>query len=319
MSMYRNRLPQASNNLFLTDGGIETTLIFHEGLELPDFAAFHLLGSDEGVAALQKYFATYVELARDFGLGFILESPTWRANPDWGTKLGYSASQLADANLKAIELVERFRSEAGEKSAPLVVSGCVGPRGDGYIADAAMSPESACEYHSQQIGTFAQSSADMVCAITMNYVEEAIGIVLAAKEVQMPVAISFTVETDGCLPTGQSMESAVVQVDEATSAYPAYFMINCAHPTHFEGIATDGGDWVNRIRGLRANASKMSHAELDEAPELDDGNPEELGGQYAQLKSTFPNLNVMGGCCGTDHRHLTHIAKACMPLFAGAA
>ena len=319
MSVYRNSLPQAGHDLFLTDGGIETTLIFQEGLELPDFAAFHLLSSDEGFAALQKYYATYVALARDFGLGFILESPTWRANPDWGTKLGYSAAQLADANLRAVDLIERFLRESGDGSAPLVMSGCLCRRGDGYIADKPISPESAREYHSQQIGTFASSSADMVCAITMNYVEEAIGIALAAKEAQMPVAISFTVETDGRLPTGQSMKSAICQVDEATSAYPAYFMINCAHPTHFEGIAVEGGDWVGRIQGLRANASRMSHAELNDAPKLDSGNPEELGGQYAQFKSIFPNLNVMGGCCGTDHRHVTHIARACKPLFAGAA
>lgn len=319
MSMYRNSLPQASQDLFLTDGGIETTLIFHEGLELPDFAAFHLLKSDQGTAALRKYYAAYVALARDLSLGFILESPTWRANPAWGAKLGYSASQLADANLKAIELVERFRSESGQGAAPLVVSGCVGPRGDGYIADSAMSPDQACEYHSHQIGTFAKSSADMICAITMNYVEEAIGITLAAKEARMPVAISFTVETDGNLPTGQSMESAIEQVDLVTSAYPAYFMINCAHPTHFEGITARGGAWISRIQGIRANASKMSHVELNNAPELDAGNHEELGTQYAQLKSKFPRLNVMGGCCGTDHRHVTQIAQACKPLFASVA
>lgn len=319
MSMYRNSLPQAGDDLFLTDGGIETTLIFHQGLELPDFAAFHLLKSDEGTAVLRKYYATYVALARELGLGFILESPTWRANPDWGTKLGYSTSQLAEANLKAVELVEQFRAETDDGTAPLVVSGCVGPRGDGYIADSAMSADRACEYHSQQIRTFAKTSADLICAITMNYVEEAIGIALAAKEAQMPVAISFTVETDGNLPTGQSMEAAIDKVDEATSAYPAYFMINCAHPTHFDGIAAGGGNWIKRIQGLRANASRMSHAELDEAPELDAGNPNELGEQYAQLKSSFPSLNVMGGCCGTDHRHIAQIAHACKPVFAGAA
>jgi len=319
MSMFRNSLPQSNNDLFLTDGGIETTLIFHEGLELPDFAAFHLLASEAGVAALKKYYSTYLQLAREFGLGFILESATWRASPDWGKKLGYSSTQLAQANLKAIEILETLRSEAGDGGGPLVVSGCVGPRGDGYVANTAMSPEVACEYHSQQIGTFAESSADMVCAITMNYVEEAVGITKASQNAAMPVAISFTVETDGCLPTGQSLRSAIEQVDGTTSEYPEYFMINCAHPTHFASIADEGGDWIQRIRGIRANASRMSHAELNEAPELDSGNPEELASQYAELRSKFPNLNVMGGCCGTDHRHIAHIAQACTPLFRGAA
>ncbi len=318
MSMYRNSLPQLSNDLFLTDGGIETTLLFHDGFALSDFAAFPLLKSDEGISALRKYYATYASLARELGLGFILESPTWRANGDWGTKLGYSPSQLAEVNLKAVDLVEQFRTENGDGTAPFVVSGCVGPRGDGYIAGSAMSSERACEYHSRQIATFAKSSADMVCATTMNYIEEAMGVALAAKDAHMPVAISFTVETDGNLPTGHSIEAAINQVDAATSAYPAYYMINCAHPTHFDRIAAEGGSWINRIQGLRANASRMSHAELDQAPELDAGDPEELGAQYAQLKSSFPRLNVMGGCCGTDHRHVTEIAKACQPLFTGA-
>lgn len=316
MPKYRDGLPQVSQELFLTDGGIETTLMFHGGFKLPCFAAFHLLQSEHGKSALRKYYATYVALARELGVGFILESPTWRASADWGKKLGYSAAQLADANLQAIQLVEEFRVESAERNIALVVSGCIGPRGDGYVADSTMTVDSAREYHSPQIKTFAQSSADMICAATMNSAEEAIGIVLAAKTAKIPVAISFTVETNGNLPSGQSMQSAIEQVDDTTSEYPAYFMINCAHPTHFDGIAEKGGSWVARIKGLRANASRMSHAQLDQAHELDAGNPKELGQQYAQLKETFHGLNIMGGCCGTDHRHVREIAYACKPFTA---
>lgn len=315
MSQYRNALPQSTGSLFLTDGGIETTLIFQEGLELPHFAAFHLLQSPAGEAALDKYFRTYAEIAQRFGVGLILESATWRASADWGARLGYTPAALVAANRQAIGLLEKVRDTYATAQTPLVISGCVGPRGDGYVPDSAMSASEAAAYHREQIATFAASAADMVCAITMNYAEEAVGITQAAGQAGMPVAISFTVETDGRLPTGQTLRAAIEQVDEATSAYPCYYMLNCAHPGHFEQVFTPGEAWVERIRGLRANASRLSHAELNEAPTLDTGNPAELGLEYAQLKTRLRQLNVLGGCCGTDHRHIEQIALACLPLF----
>ncbi|HUF00759.1 MAG TPA: homocysteine S-methyltransferase family protein [Anaerolineales bacterium] len=316
MTKYRNALPQLGGGLYLTDGGIETTLIFHEGLELPDFAAFDLLKTPEGEAALRKYFRTYAELARRFGTGLILESATWRSNPDWAGRLGYQSEDMAYANRRAIELLEDIRQEYETERTPVVISGCIGPRGDGYMPDNVMSAQEAESYHGEQIRTFAGSGADMVTAITMNYVEEAIGIARAAQRADFPAVISFTVETDSNLPTGQTLESAIKQVEAATSGFPVYYMINCAHPTHFEHIVAEGGQWLDRIRGIRANASHSSHAELNEAPDLDIGNPVELGKQYARLKKRLSHLNVMGGCCGTDHRHVRQIAEACLPLFA---
>ena len=318
MTRHRNVLPQLAGTFFLTDGGIETTLIFHEGLTLPDFAAFHLFKTPEGEAALRKYFRTYAEIAKRFGTGLILESATWRANADWGQKLGYTPEALADANRRAVHLLEELRSEYETEQTPVVISGCLGPRGDGYVPDRAMSAQEAEAYHREQIETFAGSAVDMVCAITMNYVEEAVGIACAAQRADTPVAISFTVETDGKLPTGQTLKTALEQVDNATSGYPSYYMINCAHPTHFDGVLAEGEPWVKRIRGLRANASRMSHAQLNEAPELDAGNATEFGQEYADLKKRLPQLNVMGGCCGTDHRHIEQIASACLPLFRNA-
>ena len=315
MARYRNALPQLKGELFLTDGGIETTLIFHEGLELPDFAAFDLLKRPEGEAALRKYFRTYAALAKKFGTGLILEAATWRANPDWGARLGYSREGLANANLKAIRLLERIRDEFEDARTRVVLSGCVGPRGDGYNPAFRMSERDAEAYHAEQIGTFAASAADMVTAITMNYVEEAVGVARAAQAAGMPVVISFTVETDGRLVTGQTLEDAIAVVDSETSVYPAYYMINCAHPTHFESALEAGEPWLERIRGLRTNASHKSHAELNESPELDSGNPVELGQEHARLLERLPRLNVIGGCCGTDHRHVEQIAMACSPLF----
>ena len=315
MNKYRNSLPQLGTGLYLTDGGIETTLIFHEGLELPDFAAFHLLQTKNGENALRKYFRAYAEIAKRFGLGLILESATWRASRDWGTRLGYTPEALADINRKAIQMLVELRKEFENEQTKVVISGCFGPRGDGYVPGNIMTVQEAETYHWDQVKTFANSAADMVCAITMNYVEEAIGITRAARRANMPVVISFTVETDGNLPTGQSLKSVIGQVDGATSGYPAYYMINCAHPTHFEHVLAGGGQWLERIRGLRANASHRSHAELNEAPDLDMGNPVELGMQYAHLAKQLSHLNVMGGCCGTDHRHVEQIAGACAPLF----
>ena len=320
VAKYRSALPQLGGDFFMTDGGLETTLIFLEGQDLPEFAAFLLIKTPEGEGVLRKYFLTYAELAKRFNTGLVLETATWRANPDWGEKLDYTKDSLAEANTKAVRLIEEIRSDYETSETPTVISGCVGPRGDGYVVDHAMSDKEAEDYHRVQIETFAGTAADLVTAITMNYAEEAVGVARAAKQANMPVVLSFTVETDGRLPTGQSLGDAIKQVDDATSGYPAYFMINCAHPSHFDQVVEGDEPWVERIRGLRANASRMSHAELDVAPELDAGVPSDLGQEYAGLRNQqLKHLNVMGGCCGTDHRHIEHIASACLPLFREAA
>jgi S-methylmethionine-dependent homocysteine/selenocysteine methylase len=304
---YRDGLPQLDGGLFLTDGGIETVLIFHEGLDLPSFAAFDLLKDDTGTQALRRYYEPYAALARDRKVGFVLESPTWRASPDWASALGYEEGELDQLNRKAIALLEGIREEYESDDVPVVISGCVGPQSDGYRPTESLSAGAAQDYHATQIQTFADTAADMVTAITMTYVEEALGVARAAQAAGMPAAISFTVETDGRLPSGQALGEAIQQVDEETGSAPAYYMINCAHPTHFEDALKDGGPWVERIQGLRANASTKSHAELDEAEELDIGDPADLGARYAALRVRLPRLNVLGGCCGTDHRHVAAI------------
>jgi S-methylmethionine-dependent homocysteine/selenocysteine methylase len=310
---YRDDLPQLGEELFLTDGGLETTLIFHRGIELPEFAAFVLLRTPEGTEELRRYYRPYLDLAREHATGFVLESPTWRASPGWAEKLGYSEAQLDELNREAIAVLEELRREEDEapgERRPMVISGCIGPEGDGYSPETMLSADQAQAYHRTQIETFADTAADMVTAITMTYPEEAIGIALAAEESDLPVAISFTVETDGRLPNGQSLGEAIAQTDEATDAYPAYYMINCAHPTHFEDAIPPGEDWPRRIHGIRANASTKSHAELDEATELDEGDPTDLAARHLPLRGALPALNVLGGCCGTDHRHVAEICAA---------
>jgi S-methylmethionine-dependent homocysteine/selenocysteine methylase len=311
MSKYRKHLPQLGEAPFLTDGGLETTLVFHEGLDLPCFAAFDLLKDGQGTEILRRYFERYLEIARTHEVGMVLEAPTWRASADWGEKLGYDALSLADANRKAIGLMLEIRAAHETRGTPIVISGNIGPRGDGYRAEARMTAEEARAYHAQQIQTFAQTDTDLVSAFTINYVDEAVGIVQAARDCAMPVVVSFTVETDGRLPSEESLAEAIERTDAQTGDYAAYYMINCAHPTHFAGVLRAGGRWRERIHGLRANASRCSHTELDESTELDAGNPRELGAQYQELRELLPHMSVLGGCCGTDHRHVDAIAAAC--------
>lgn len=304
-------LPQLDGSLFLTDGGLETDLIFNDGVDLPEFAAFTLLADEAGIASLRNYYKRFTSIAAEQGTGFILESPTWRSNPDWGDALGYEPAALADANRQAIGLMIELRNEVAESAGPIVISGCIGPRGDGYVADTAMTAVQAAEYHRAQIETFADAGADMVTAITMTNVPEATGIATAAAAVGIPSAISFTVETDGRLPDGTPLLDAIAAVDQATGNAPAYFMVNCAHPEHFGDALDAGNAATSRIRGVRANASRLSHEELDAAEDLDDGNPDELGALYAELRDRLPSINVVGGCCGTDARHIAAIAAAC--------
>jgi len=307
-------LPTFDADVFLADGGIETTLIFDDGLELADFAAFPLLDDADGRAVLVRYFERYADVAVRDGVGLVLETPTWRASADWAARQGIDTDALVRLNKEAVALVADVADRRATSASPIVVSGCIGPRGDGYVVGDVMSPAEARAYHGLQARAFADAGADVVTAITMTYVEEAIGIVEAARDAGLPVVISFTVETDGVLPSGQPLGEAVEAVDAATEGYAAYFMINCAHPDHFASVLDPAAAWTQRLGGIRANASRMSHEELDEAEELDRGDPEELAQLYRLVRGVLPQIRVLGGCCGTDHTHIEAISAACVPV-----
>lgn len=311
MTRFNTPLPQQQGGLFLTDGGMETTLVFHEGIDLPCFAAFDLLKDEAGVAILKDYYDRYAGLAKQHSVGLVLESPTWRANPDWSRRIGYSDEELQELNRKSIELMHQLAGEYTNAGTPVVISACIGPRYDGYNPERIMSAEEAEAYHLPQVRIYAEAGADLVTAITMTNVEESVGIVNAAKACDIPVVISFTVETDGRIPTGQTLKEAIEAVDRETDNGPAYYMINCAHPSHFETVLDTGEDWVRRIMAIRANASRRSHAELDESEELDTGNPQELADDYRRLLEKLGHVTVLGGCCGTDHRHVDEIFRLC--------
>lgn len=298
-------LPDGSQ-LFIGDGGLETVMIFEEGLELPEFASFTLLRDEEGRAALCRYYEGFLAIAAEHGTGFTFDPPTWRASERWGEALGYSAAEVADVNREAVDFVREV-CERAAGTVPIAITGTIGPQGDGYSPDSFLSAAEAEDYHAKQVAVFAAEGVDMISGMTITYVEEAVGIVSAAAAAGLPVAVSFTVETDGRLPSGEPLREAVERLDAETGGAALYQMINCAHPTHFAAELAGEAPWLRRIGGVRANASRRSHAELDEATELDAGDPEELGAEYAALEPRLPDLRVVGGCCGTDQRHVADI------------
>ena len=300
---------QSSPRFFLSDGGLETYLIFEKGFELPCFSAAVLLDTEQGREELTNYFTRFVEIAKSTGRGFILDAPTWRAGTAWAGPLGQTLKQVIDTNARAVAFVSNLRKQLETEDCPILVNGLIGPAGDAYAPDTQISAREALLIHAPQIHALGRAGVDMISAMTMTHASEAIGMTRAAQEIDVPIVIAFTLETDARLPSGQSLSEAIEEVDAATSNGPIYYMINCAHPDHFSEALDTQAAWSLRIGGVRSNASRLSHAELDEAVTLDDGDPVELGDLSAELVNRLPNVRVMGGCCGTDHRHIECIAS----------
>lgn len=301
------RLPQLAGRTFISEAGIETDLLFNHGIDLPHFATFGLLASPDHRETIRIYFQAVIDIAHRDDSGVVIETPTWRANSDWGALLGYDTEALDRVNHDAVDFFVELRD--ANPDVTVVISGNIGPRGDGYTIADAMTVAEAAAYHHPQVRSFARAGADLVSAFTLSYADEATGVVLAAVRENIPVVISFTVETDGRLPSGQSLASAIEQVDAATDGASAYFMVNCAHPSHFAHVLDSPGPW-DRLQGIRANASTMSHAELDNATELDRGDEAMLVDGYLTIAERLPHLAVTGGCCGTDLAHLDRISAA---------
>ncbi len=308
-----HQLPQARGQMFLTDGGVETHLIFNHGHEVPDMSVYVLNDSEAGREAMRAYYRAYIPICQEAEQGFLFDTNTWRANPDWGLRAGYDVAKLREANIRAVEFCQEMQAEFAAAGVSSIISGVIGPRRDAWQYDARMTVEEAMAYHGSQVAAFAETDADYVSAYTLTNVPEAVGIARLAQAAGLPVVLSFTLETDGNLPGGKPLEVAINEVDAATGDYPAYYMINCVHPIHFAPVIRQGGRWVNRIGGLRVNASMMSHAELDNSPTLDIGNMTDLAQRYMRVLPLLPNIRVIGGCCGTDHRHMSAIAHTCLP------
>jgi len=303
-------MPQTNGSVMLTDSGIETEIIFGVGRDLPSFAVFPLLGDDEGRAILERYYREHAGVAAEHGLGYVFETPSYRSSADWGQPLGYSQAELDGLDREGVAFLEWLRDTSASGLGPSPLSGLLGPRGDGYVVGSTMSADQARAYHSHQIGVFAGAGCDLVSGCTLNYADEGIGIALAARDHDIPVMLYFTLETDGRVPDGSRLADTIARVDDATEGYVAYYGINCAHPDHIMRALGDMGDQRLRVRAIRANASRLSHAELDVAEDLDAGDPVELASGYSHLRHGLPNATVFGGCCGTNVTHIRQIADA---------
>ncbi|MGF9566636.1 homocysteine S-methyltransferase family protein [Neorhizobium sp. BT27B] len=307
--MGMNILPQLEGRLMATGGGFETWLQYVDGFTLRHFCGFELLEDRRGAACLEQYQRKLVEAAVSQGFGVINEGLHYRASRDWGTLIGYSPQALEEINIRGIEFYRAIAREYHSAETPMIVGGAIGPRGDAYQTGAMIDAASAEDYHSEQILTLKRAGADMITAMTFSSVEEAIGISRAAVSAGLPIVISFFVKRGGLLSNGETLQQAIEMVDAATDAAPAYYMINCTHPTEFEPALTVG-TWAKRLGGFMPNAVAMETLELCKLGHLEDGDPEELGHQMGALAERYPHINVWGGCCGTDARHIGRIAHS---------
>jgi S-methylmethionine-dependent homocysteine/selenocysteine methylase len=305
----KQTLPQIAGHGMASGYGNETWLQYVDGFELRHFCAFELLDDPRGRVCMTDYHRKIVEAAVANGFGVINEGIHYRASRDWGALIGYSRDGLEEINIRGIEFYRDFAREYGSPETPMIVGGCIGPRGDAYETGRLPDAAEAEDYHSEQIATFMKAGADMVTAATFSGVEEAIGLTRAASAAGMPVAVSFFARTKGGrLEGGETLEEAIAAVDAATDNVPLYYMVNCSHPAEFEPGLTPG-DWTQRLGGFMPNAVAMETLTLCSLGHLEDGDPKELGGQMADLAKRYPHVNVWGGCCGTDGRHIGEITK----------
>ena len=307
--MFEEFPPRLENKIYLTEGGTETEILYKWGYELPEFAMFPLLDNAEADQCIRGIYRRYFDVAEAFETGLVILGHDYRASPDWARKLGYSLDGLAEMQHRTIDFLADMRSEYKGRVSDVYISGCIGPRGDAYGTGAEISESEAEDYHSVQLSTLRETDADMAIAATFNNIPEAIGVVRAAKNIGVPLGVSLTLTTESRLRSGPTLKQAVETIDEQTDGAAAWFGTNCSHPLEFEPAISETGVWTERLRYIRPNASRMEKIALCKLGHLEDGNPIELGQQMGDVAQRFPKMDILGGCCGTDERHLGEIAK----------
>lgn len=308
--------PVRDGVIYLTEGGFETELMYLHGFELPCFAAFTLLDSAKGRAALRGLYARTCDVAAEEGTGVLLGWLNYRASPDWGAKLGLSPAGLAEATLRSIDFLEDLRRDYAGQIPDFLINDGIGPRGDAYGTGGAITETEAEDYHSVQIATLKGSAVDVIWAATQNNVAEVIGMARAAQAQGMELAVSWSLNSASRLSSGPTLAEAVETVDAAVPGAVAWHSLNCSHPLEFEPALTPGG-WQDRLRCIRPNAAAMDKIALCKLGHLEDGDPQELGAQMGALARRYPHFDIWGGCCGTDHRHLAEIARNVKAVRAG--
>jgi S-methylmethionine-dependent homocysteine/selenocysteine methylase len=310
---------QKPGTLYLTEGGQETELMYRFGHELPQFALFPMLDKPEAAAALSGMYRRYLDTVARHGFSALMGGLDYRASPDWGGLLGYSASGLAEMQLRSIDFLRTAAKPYAGQIAHVLITGLIGPRGDAYQLNRTITAAEAEDYHAAQIATLRQAGVDLVSAMTFNSVAEAVGVARAAKRAGLPLCVHFTLDSTSRLASGPSVREAIEAVDaEAGDARPDFYGINCSHPLEFEP-AIEPGAWFRRVRSLRPNAAAMDKISLCKLGHLEDGDPAELGRQMGALAKRHPHLDVWGGCCGTWETHLDEIARNVKAVRAPAA
>ena len=299
---------QREGQFFLTDGGIETEIMYKWGFELPHFAMYPLLDNPDAMAAMRGMYRRYLDVAARHRLSALMGGLDYRASSDWGALLGYSREALAEANFRSIAFLRELADEYVADIPQILIAGYIGPRGDAYRINRTITAAEAEDYHAVQLATLKAADVDLAWALTFNNTPEAIGVARAAARIGVPLAISFTLNSASRLSSGPSLAQAVETVEAETGGTPAFYSLNCSHPVEFEPALT-AGDWIGRVRGFRPNASKMDKIALCKLGHLEEGDPVELGRLMGALARRYPHMDVWGGCCGTGDVHLDQIAR----------
>lgn len=308
MNSHKSFPLQKKGCFYLSEGGTETELMYKYGFELPHFAMFPLLDNPDAESRMREMFGSYLEVAAKYKTGALMGGLDYRASPDWGELLGYSPDGLAEANLQSIDFLRDIAKEYVSAVPDILIQGLIGPRGDAYERNETITENEAEDYHCVQLETLKKADVDLALAITFNNIPESIGVARAAAKIGVPLAISLTLDSASKLNSGPGLVEAITTIDRETGRSPAFYLINCSHPVEYEP-AIGPGDWINRVRGVRPNASKMEKIALCKIGHLEEGDPVELGALCGDLARRYPHMDVWGGCCGTWSRHLDEIAK----------
>lgn len=303
---------QQNGRFYLSEGGTETELMYKYGFELPQFALYPLLNNHDATSTMRGMFRSYLDVVARNEMNALMGGLDYRASPDWGKLLGYSPAGLAEANHQSIDFLRELAAEYVSDINEILIQGLIGPRGDAYERNTKITVNEAEDYHSVQLNTLKDANVDLALAITFNNVPESIGVARAAVKLGVPLAISLTLDTHSRLNSGPSLEEAITRIDAETGQSPEFYLINCSHPLEYEPAITPG-NWINRIRGVRPNASKMDKISLCKIGHLEDGDPEELGNLCGGLARRYPHMDIWGGCCGTWDTHIHEIAKNIYP------
>ncbi len=297
--------------IILTEGALIERLRRDAAVSLdPHVLHAGFVYDEGGRRALRGLYRQYLDIGLAADLPMIVCTPTWRANP---VRLRLADLADRDANGDGARFVAAIRDEYDAYARQVFIGGLIGCAGDAYKPEEGLSTAAATAFHVTQTVALATAGVDFLFAATLPNVDEALGMAHAMAACRIPYVVSFVLQRDGRLLDGIPLHQAVTMIDEAANPRPLFFMANCVHPRVFEAaLASEvsrSGSVHERVIGLQANTSMRSPDELDGRGEVDPGEgPEALANAMLRLRRRF-GTKVLGGCCGTDDRHIAWIAR----------